>query len=312
MHRRDFLKRSSFGAGALVLPVHLQPLFAHTARVPACRNLIIVHLQGGNDGLNTVVPFSDDVYYRKRPKLAIQSRDVIRLNDAFGFNPACRSLMPAYDKGQLLILNQAGGNMPASHYTACRTWEAGFCRMMAGTDFPDGAAYEAGVRSGGRMMEACDLGVCDETDFENRLLRISTATGGHAAAGIYKIALDGFDTHQFQRLKQDRLLTVYANGISALIHKLSLAGQFDQTLILTYSEFGRAVAENAKHGTEHGSAHPVFLFGGQLREAGIADNLPCPESSVDHEIDLHTALASIRKNWLYEASSTAPACTDRI
>ncbi len=71
MHRRDFLTLSSLGAGIITVPAFLQTRLLDTAAAHSFKNLIIVQLQGGNDGLKTVVPYRNDTYYRKRPKLAI-------------------------------------------------------------------------------------------------------------------------------------------------------------------------------------------------------------------------------------------------
>lgn len=307
MHRRDFLTLSSLGTGGIMLPAFLQMKPLHIAAGHTFSNLVIVHLQGGNDGLNTVVPYRNDTYYRKRPKLSIASGEVIRLNDTFGFNPALRRLMDVYDKGQMLVLNNVGcPRVHASHYTACRYWENSLHHMLAGTTANDKRIVEnQNDPYSNSIINSKDFGCFDESDFEENLLQIAAAIGENTATRIFKMALDGFDTHQFQRLKQDRLLRVYANGMHALINILTTTGQLDRTLILTYSEFGRAVAENVKHGTEHGCANPVFIFGSKLKEAGITNTPPNLESSVTrHETDVSTILETIKEKWLHHPSTT--------
>lgn len=304
MHRRNFLTLSSLGAGAVMMPAFLQTRALHPAADQCFRNLVIVHLQGGNDGLNTVVPYRNDTYYRKRPKLSVAPGEVIRLNDTFGFNPALRPLMDVYDKGQMLVLNNTGyRDVPASHYTASQYWRSSLQQMVAGTVANDKNIAENNSHVN-RIITGKDFGCFDESDFGKNVLHISTAIGERTASGIYKITLDGFDTHQFQRLKQDRLLRVYANGMHALMHTLQTTGQLDSTLILTYSEFGRAVAENAKHGTEHGSANPVFIFGSKLKQAGITTTPSNLESSVmQYETDVNDIFETIQKKWLCHPSN---------
>lgn len=314
MHRRNFLTLSSLGAGAVMMPAFLQTRALHPAADQCFRNLVIVHLQGGNDGLNTVIPYRSDAYYRKRPRLSIAPGEVIRLNDAFGLNPALRSLMDVYEKGQMLVLNDVGyRDVPASHYTASQYWESSLQQMIAGTVANDKNIAENNSHLN-RIITSKDFGCFDESDFEDNLLNIATAIGNNTAGWIYKITLDGFDTHQFQRLKHDRLLQVYANGMHALMHILQTTGQLNRTLILTYSEFGRAVAENAKHGTEHGCANPVFIFGSKLKQAGITNTPSNLESSVmQYKIDVNNMLETIQKKWLcHPSNATTNSCMNWI
>src|SRR5579885_161301 len=65
------------------------------------RTLIVVQMAGGNDGLNTIVPYTDGLYYQARPTLAIQQKDVLTLNDRLGMNPALKTLKPFWDRQKL-------------------------------------------------------------------------------------------------------------------------------------------------------------------------------------------------------------------
>src|SRR5262245_61381370 len=83
----------------------------------AARMLVVIELQGGNDGLNTVIPYADDAYYRARPKLGIPAKDVIKLDDHLGLHPGMKSWKPLWDAGQLAIVENCGYPNPnRSHF----------------------------------------------------------------------------------------------------------------------------------------------------------------------------------------------------
>src|SRR5213594_5138920 len=90
--RRELLKAGLYGIGigaSGLLPV--PPLFARAAQAVAAqtssagRILVVLELSGGNDGLNTLVPYGDDAYYRHRPKIGIRSTNLRKIDDHFGF-----------------------------------------------------------------------------------------------------------------------------------------------------------------------------------------------------------------------------------
>lgn len=91
MKRRTFLKKTAFTtAGSLLIPQFLKAYEQkHFGQKPLNdKILVVIQLSGGNDGLNTVVPFRNDIYYRERPSIAINQNNVLRLNDEIAFNPA--------------------------------------------------------------------------------------------------------------------------------------------------------------------------------------------------------------------------------
>jgi uncharacterized protein (DUF1501 family) len=130
--RRDFLRAGLYALGVSTgLPALLQQLsFAQTAMAldgaaekHPNRILVVVELSGGNDGLNTVVPFADDAYYRARPKLAVRQHQVLKLDDQFGLNPSCAGLERVFKDGQLAIVHGCGYPNPnLSHFTAMEWW----------------------------------------------------------------------------------------------------------------------------------------------------------------------------------------------
>jgi uncharacterized protein (DUF1501 family) len=87
------------------------------------RILIVLELSGGNDGLNTVVPYADDAYYKARPTIAIKKGQVLKLDDRFGLHPACPGMQSLFKDGKLAIVPGCGYPNPnLSHFTAMEWW----------------------------------------------------------------------------------------------------------------------------------------------------------------------------------------------
>lgn len=88
------------------------------------RTLIVVQMAGGNDGLNTIVPYTDGAYYQARPTLAVKPADVIPLNDRLGMHPALAALKPLWQAGKLAVVEGVGyPNANLSHFVAMDIWQ---------------------------------------------------------------------------------------------------------------------------------------------------------------------------------------------
>lgn len=132
--RRSFLMRGvALASATLTVPAFLERSAHAMAQgaadlrsrpgVPDERVLVVVQLSGGNDGLNTVVPFRDSVYHRSRPVIAIPEREVIRLNDSVGFHPSMTGLKSLHDDGLLSVVQGVGYPNPnRSHFVSMDIW----------------------------------------------------------------------------------------------------------------------------------------------------------------------------------------------
>ena len=121
MKRRDFLRSTGLVTTSLVLPRFLHGMGG--AQRANARKLVIVQLTGGNDGLNTIIPFRNDAYYSARPKLAIARSLALPLTDELGLNPGLAKLRPLYDAGHLAIINGVGYPQPdRSHFRSMDIW----------------------------------------------------------------------------------------------------------------------------------------------------------------------------------------------
>ena len=132
MNRRDFIKIATAAAvasGARNASSVQDDNLAKSAgsnivRQLQNRNLILVEMTGGNDGLNTVVPYRNAEYYRNRPTIAIDSDKVLKLDEEFGMHPSMRSLKELWDAGEMTIVQGVGYPEPnRSHFRSIEIWE---------------------------------------------------------------------------------------------------------------------------------------------------------------------------------------------
>jgi uncharacterized protein (DUF1501 family) len=129
--RREFFKLAGGGIGLLAFS-RFAPSFlvqSTLAATPAPERdrgiLVLVQLAGGNDGLNTVIPFEDAHYYRLRPTLAIDKKDVLRLSGTLGLHPGCTELGALFQEGKLGVVQNVGYPNPnRSHFRSTEIWES--------------------------------------------------------------------------------------------------------------------------------------------------------------------------------------------
>lgn len=168
VNRRSFLRRS-LGITVLggTLPTAFmrmaaaQPLPALGASIDPDNVLLVIQMGGGNDGLNTIVPWSDDAYHRARPVIRVGEQAVLKLNDRIGLHPALAGLHELYANGHVAIVQGVGyANPNRSHFEATQIWETASPERPLGTgwlgrtldrEFPSGSKPPA-------LFEAVALG----------------------------------------------------------------------------------------------------------------------------------------------------------
>ncbi|MDQ6881586.1 MAG: Twin-arginine translocation pathway signal sequence domain-containing protein, partial [Pseudomonadota bacterium] len=163
MQRRKLLRLGAGLTGAALLTAHAPGWAQGVARRAAGasdRILVLVELKGGNDGLNTIVPYGDPLYAQLRPTIAIPGGDVLRLDAGAGLHPALQPLLPLWEKNQLAIVQGVGYPQPnLSHFRSIEIWETasrsneylseGWLARGVHAGFGGGAALTAeGVRIG--------------------------------------------------------------------------------------------------------------------------------------------------------------------
>ncbi len=133
MSRRQFLVSSgviggaALGAGATALSFHRVAAAGRSNPMPAGTGiLVLVTLYGGNDGLNTVIPYQDKTYYAQRPELAYDQAAVLPLADGVGLNPSMTGFKKLYDAGRLAVVRGVGYPAPdRSHFRSMAIWQTG-------------------------------------------------------------------------------------------------------------------------------------------------------------------------------------------
>jgi uncharacterized protein (DUF1501 family) len=367
MKRRDFL--GALGAGSLLA---ISPTVA-MATAPAQagerfrRLLVLVELKGGNDGLNTVVPYADPAYYALRPQLGLRADGLFKLNDHVGLNKALSPLMPLWEGGQLAVVQGLGYPQPnLSHFRSIEIWdtasrsnqylEAGWItRMLAANPVPSDFTADAlvvgsadlGPLAGGARAVTLDTG--GNFEREARLAALATRPGGGALAHVLKVEADvshaaqsladaqplktqfpnhefgrtcrtacetlsrssgvavmrltigSFDTHQSQMGRHTALLTQLSEGLTGLKSALVELGRWDDSIVMTYSEFGRRPRENQSGGTDHGTVASHFVMGGKVH-GGLYGQTPrldqLDESdNLAWQIDFRQMYATVLERW---------------
>ncbi|MHB8718358.1 MAG: DUF1501 domain-containing protein [Candidatus Dormibacteria bacterium] len=386
--RRDFLAASlaSFASGVVVPPAFAKGVFAATTDgTHNDRVLVVLQMAGGNDGLNTVVPYGDPAYLAARASIGVKPEDVLHLDGQVGLNSALGGIKSLFDAGQVAVVRGVGYDNPTySHFENLYVWEyADPARQQ--TDGWLGKLLAAQLDSQGHPLTACALGE-SSTPSE---MRDPTATvsvipsvdayrvrGGAAAEatapalyqhtpGIYgalfdtalgtaesgiatlsrgsssytpavpygvkgaaatpnslgsalqltaqmiatepsvklcHVVLGGWDTHQDQVARQTALLTELDAAVTAFMKDLAAHNQQDRVVLMTWSEFGRRITENASGGTDHGAAGPMFIIGAPVR-GGLVGEQPSLTSTIDggnlkYTVDFRSVYQSLIRDWL--------------
>ncbi|HEY2157625.1 MAG TPA: DUF1501 domain-containing protein [Isosphaeraceae bacterium] len=168
------------------------------------------------------------------------------------------------------------------------------------------AAYDSS-----KKLEALDKDTGSKTTYPNfnlarRLELIARIIKAGFGTRIYYTSIDGFDTHANQLAAHAALLNEISDSIAAFHKDLTDAGQADRVSVLTFSEFGRRVAENASGGTDHGAAAPLFVVG-PVKKAGLIGAHPklddLDDGDLKHHTDFRRVYASLLDDWLGVPSS---------
>jgi len=377
--RRQFLQFGSLATASLMLPRFLKA-FEQPMRVPQGNKvLVILQLSGGNDGLNTVIPVRNDIYYKVRPRLGITKDKALILTDEVGLHPSLTSFKDLFDSGNLGILNSVGyPNPDRSHFRSMDIWHSAsnsneyihtgwigryldaqcsgcdkptqaleiddvlsmalkgeemkglamkdpkrLHNSASGNFFKDVAANhkdEAGEQPVDYLYKtmAETLSSADyifqqsklhptkaqypANEIGNSLKTIASLIFSDINTRVYYLSLGSFDTHVAQDGQQKRLFTEMNAAIDAFVKDLKANNRFEDVLLMTFSEFGRRVAQNASGGTDHGTANNMFLIGGGLKQKGVLNPLPdlkdLQDGDLKHKVDFKDVYATILRNWL--------------
>ena len=370
MNRRNFLRLT---ACAPLLPGALlssSPVAWAAAPTGARygKLLVLIELKGGNDGLNTLIPYASPAYYALRPKLAIARDQVVQLSDAVGLHPTLEPLLPFWKSRELAVLQGVGYPAPnLSHFRSIEIWDTAsksdeylqegwltrtFAAAPTPADFaadgvivgsPDlGPLAGAGTRAialanteqflrqarlaapeGHARNRALEHILKVEADivqaashlnadyafrtefpeggFGNAIKTACQVIANRAGVAVVRVTLSGFDTHSGQPGTQARLLGELAGGVVALKSALVELDRWNDTLVLTYAEFGRRPKENLSNGTDHGTASVHFALGGRVAGGMYGEQPSLDRLSGDANtafaIDFRSVYATILDRW---------------
>jgi len=428
--RREFLRTTMLGSAlSWTVPAFLANTFAalHSDAADSATQittgkdaaiLVVLQMAGGNDGLNTVVPYANDFYHRARPKIGLSADKILKLNDSVGFHGALTGFKSLYDEGNLAVVQGVGYPNPnRSHFRSTEIWQTasdsdkvekygwlgryfdnacsgsdpaigvtignqlpqsffakrprGICfsnpqnyRFMANgsaaeesykklnelemsAPLPDGgptndvaavtpddtanSGGSIGMLASGMPMQggkAVDFiertaldaqmssdevrnvaarvqnqAVYPASVLGNSLKLVAKLIGGGLPTRIYYVSQGGYDTHTNQAGTQQRLLQDLGDSVKSFVDDLKAQGNLQRVLVMTFSEFGRRVAENANSGTDHGAAAPMFIVGNKVK-AGLLGKYPglAPEDlfqgDIKYNVDFRNVYAGVLENWL--------------
>jgi uncharacterized protein (DUF1501 family) len=387
--------------------------------------LVVLQMAGGNDGLNTVVPYSNDFYHQARPKIGLSADKILKLNGEIGFHGSMTGFKDLYDSGNLAVVQGVGYPNPnRSHFRSTEIWQTAsdsdrvekygwlgryFDNACSGADptvgviignqlpqsffakkpkgvcfnnpqnyrfvsnghpkpgemdmteesykklnelemsspLPDGGpsmASDDNANSGGSIgtlpagmpmqggkavdfieRTALDAQMSSDeirgivsrvqnqatyppSQLGGSLKLVAKLIGGGLPTRVYYVSQGGYDTHTNQIASQQRLLQDLGDSTKAFVDDMKAQGNMQRVLVMTFSEFGRRVDENANGGTDHGAAAPMFIVGSKVK-AGLLGKYPslAPqdlfEGDIKYNVDFRNVYASVLENWLKTKSA---------
>ena len=399
MNRRAFLKD---GVAAFTISFAAPAFLSDLARAQGAssRNLVVLDLTGGNDGLSMLVPYTDSAYYSRRPTLGIPAGSVLQVGSdssgkALGLHPKLTGLKDIFNQGRLALIQRVGyENSSRSHFFGADIWSTANPSNSAGNgwvgrylatlpppldplvawnttgdtphallssavpvasipsvsgyafnspnsgsdatleraaatsiashvpvDKPHVAFVSASVQAAMATLDrVAAVGSYKPTvayptnGFGQALQAIAGAMAKGTGTKVFWVQTGGFDTHASQDTNTDtgayvKLMVTLNDGLTAFYNDLKNQGLLNQSLLLSFSEFGRRISENGSRGTDHGSASVMMAMGGSVHGGlfGTAPSLaadpqnPTLENNtqdVKFENDFRSVYARVIDNWL--------------
>jgi uncharacterized protein (DUF1501 family) len=137
--------------------------------------------------------------------------------------------------------------------------------------------------------------------FGNSMKMVAQVTKANIGTSIFYVSLGGFDTHSNQLAQQASLLSTFDQSVDALLVDMERIGKLGDLTIMTFSEFGRRVAQNGSNGTDHGVAAPHFVIGGGVN-GGLYSDYPSMSDlmsgDLKMQVDFRSMYGTILRDWL--------------
>lgn len=368
MNRRNFLTLTgTFTGGSLLLPDFLHAFGSQSNLVIGEQCVVFIQLNGGNDGLNTFIPFEDPLYYEYRTKIALSKNDILSKNKGMGFHPALKDFAKMQQNGDLTIIQNVGYPQPnRSHFRSQEIWQTASdsnkylnngwlgrfldlqCQEHQPTaginiDAIDNLSLKGNepnsitVKDPNRFKintkndDAVKLSDNPQLDFVRKIANSvyegsddiqkalsksiaeinypKTGLGknlewivrlikGNLNSKVYYTSQNGYDTHDNQNTIQQRNLSELNDAIFSFYTELKNAQLLQNVTLVIFSEFGRRVKDNG-NGTDHGTAAPLFIIGGNNKGKVIGKNPNLNDldnGDLKYEIDFRSVYASLLQN----------------
>ena len=371
MNRRNFLALTgTFTGGSLLLPNFLYSFGSQNNLILGEQSVVFVQLNGGNDGLNTFIPFEDALYYNLRPAIALSKTEVLNSAQGMAFHPALKGFANMQQNGDLSVVQNVGYPNPVrSHFRSQEIWQTAptnqeylndgwlgryldlQCKEHQPTaginidnidnlalkgDEPNSITVKDPSRFKTKNIAESDdqLSENPQLDFVRKVANsvvegsddiqkalaksttsdviypktglaknlewISKLIKGNLNSKVYYTSLGGFDTHDNQLAIHKNKLTDLNDAVFSFYEDLKKSQQLQNVTIVIFSEFGRRVKDNGR-GTDHGTAAPMFIIGGNNRGKIIGNNPNLSDlenGDLKHEIDFRSVYASLLQNKL--------------
>ena len=397
--RREFFRNGiSAAVAGVAFPRFLSDLAL--AQGASSRNLVVLNLSGGNDGLSMLVPYTDASYYSRRPTLAIPAGTLLQVGSdssgkPLGLHPRLTGLLDVFRQGRLALIQRVGyANSSRSHFQGTDIWSTANPANSQGpgwlgqylaslrppldplvawntlTETPHALqtpaisvasipsvnryAFASPNRGNEAILErsaAQDIAsyfpidqplvafvattaqaamstldrvttvgqyrptvVYPNNGFGQALQVVAGAMAKGIGTKVFFVQTGGFDNHAGQDTTSAngtyvRLMATLNDGLTAFYNDLKNVGLMNDTLVLSFSEFGRRVTENGSGGTDHGAASIMLAMGGGVHGGvyGSAPSLnPDPNNptlenngaDVHYETDFRSVYAKVIDNWL--------------
>jgi uncharacterized protein (DUF1501 family) len=132
------------------------------------------------------------------------------------------------------------------------------------------------------------------TPLGQQLQMVAQMIAGGLKTRVYYVSMGGFDTHANEKQAHDRLMQTLSAGIGAFMKDLKSQGNDQKVVLMTFSEFGRRVSENASRGTDHGTAAPMFVMGANVKGGVYGDHPSLRPQDLDAgDLKFHTDFRSV-------------------
>lgn len=365
MNRRTFLSLTgTYTGGLLLLPDFLHSFSLNENPIIGEQCLLFIQLNGGNDGLNTYIPYDNPLYYDYRTKIALNKDILVGKNNGMAFHPALKDFSQMQQNGDLSVIQNVGYPEPIrSHFRSQEIWQTAAdsnkyinegwlgryldlqCNQHQPTaginlDSIDNLALKgiepnsitvkdpnkfkvksdkeetvklsdnpqldfvrkianSTIEGSNEIQNALSKSKTEisynKTELSKNLEWIARLIKGNLNSKVYYTSLGGFDTHDNQLPTHERKLTELNDAVFTFYQDLKQAKLLPNVTIVIFSEFGRRVKDNGS-GTDHGTAAPMFIIGGNNKGKIIGNNPNLSDldnGDLKHQIDFRSVYASL-------------------